>query len=37
MKYLGEAKMILEITIKRITNDFSMCQSRYIEKNIKKF
>ena len=37
MKDLGEADVILGIKIKRNVNGFSLCQSHYIEKMLKKF
>ena len=37
MKDLGEVDVILGIKIKRTVNGFSLCQSHYIEKMLKRF
>jgi len=37
MKDLGEADVILGIKIRKTKSDFSLCQSHYIEKVLKKF
>ena len=37
MKDLGEVDVILGVKIKRTPNDFSLGQSYYIEKMLKKF
>ena len=37
MKDLREADVILGVTIKIAPNGFSLCQSHYIEKMLKKF
>ena len=37
MKDLGEADVILGVKIRKTENGFSLCQSHYIEKILKKF
>ena len=37
MKDMGEANIILGIKIRKTDDDFSLCQSHYIEKVLKKF
>jgi len=36
IKDLGEAYVILGIKLRKIKNDFSLCQSHYIGKNVEK-
>ena len=37
MKDMDEADIILGIKIRKTNDDFSLCQSHYIEKSLKKF
>lgn len=37
MKGLGEADVILDVKIRKTENNFSLCQSHYIEKLLKSF
>jgi len=37
MKDLGDTDVVLEIKIRKTNDDFSLCQSHYIEKMLNKF